>query len=249
MRITYSSDTTPPAITIDAPAQDATYNEAEAVDASYSCSDDGVGVASCAGPVPAGEPLDTSTPGTHTFTVTATDNTANQSTQTVTYNVQAPVTPPVTFITPNPPNSPNPPASPNPSVGQSSPATPGTPTTPATPLPPAQGHPPNSLLAFVNTESPTISGPRLVGRVLIASPGTWSGNARLHYQWKRCSAAGARCRDVMHATGRTYRLTSADIGHKVTVTVSAIDTHGHRASATPRAVGPIDRPSRRRGSR
>jgi hypothetical protein len=51
---------------------------------------------------------------------------------------------------------------------------------------------------------------------------------------------------VTHVTGRTYRLTSADIGYKVTVTVSAIDTHGHRASATAPPVGPIGRSARRR---
>ncbi|MGN6872514.1 MAG: hypothetical protein ACTHMY_29340 [Solirubrobacteraceae bacterium] len=50
----------------------------------------------------------------------------------------------------------------------------------------------------------------------------------------------------MHATGRTYRLTSADIGYKVTVTVSAIDTNGYRASATSRPVGPIGPPRRRK---
>jgi hypothetical protein len=254
IRITYATDTTPPAISIAAPVQDATYAQGQTVDAAYTCSDDGVGVASCSGTVPAGQPIDTSTPGTHTFTVTATDNTDNQSTQTVTYNVQAPAIPPVTFVTPNPPADPNPPASPNPPVspvatnspsGQTSPApAPGAPTAPRGPgHGPAQTSPPS----FVNTAAPVISGTSLVGHMLVASPGHWSRTARLHYQWKRCTAAGTRCRNVAHATARSYRLTGADIGYKLTVTVNAVDARGRRASASAHPVGPIARWAHHRG--
>jgi hypothetical protein len=91
-------DTTPPAITIATPPDGATYAPGEVVNADYSCSDAGVafmialaggsaldkflallaahasilGPPTCAGPVPAGTSITTS-PGPHTFTVTASD--------------------------------------------------------------------------------------------------------------------------------------------------------------------------------
>jgi hypothetical protein len=91
-------DTTPPAITIATPPDGATYTSGQVVNADYSCSDAGVafmtalaggsalddflallvahgsnlGHPTCAGAVPAGTPITTS-PGPHTFTVTASD--------------------------------------------------------------------------------------------------------------------------------------------------------------------------------
>jgi hypothetical protein len=55
--------------------------------ASYSCTDGGSGVATCAGPVPSGSPIDTSSAGTKTFTVNAADNVGNTSSQSVGYAV------------------------------------------------------------------------------------------------------------------------------------------------------------------
>jgi hypothetical protein len=91
-------DTTPTSITIATPPDGATYASGQVVNADYSCSDAGVdfmtalaggsaleeflvaladhgfnlGHPTCAGPVPAGTPITTS-PGPHTFTVTARD--------------------------------------------------------------------------------------------------------------------------------------------------------------------------------
>jgi hypothetical protein len=59
----------------------------QAVSASYTCTDGGSGVATCAGPVSSGANIDTSTPGTKTFVVTAKDAVGNISTQSVTYTV------------------------------------------------------------------------------------------------------------------------------------------------------------------
>ena len=128
-------DTTPPAITIATPTDGATYAPGEVVNADYSCSDAGVafmialaggsaldeflallaahgsnlGHPTCAGPVPAGSPITTS-PGPHTFTVTASDlayrvadtdgdglgdrlvSSPNASTATVHYTVPYPFT-------------------------------------------------------------------------------------------------------------------------------------------------------------
>ncbi|HVC20446.1 MAG TPA: HYR domain-containing protein, partial [Vicinamibacterales bacterium] len=79
-------DTIPPTIVITSPTG-TTYGLMQTVASAYTCADTGSGVATCAGPVPSGSPLDTSTPGAHTFTVTATDVAGNASTASVTYTV------------------------------------------------------------------------------------------------------------------------------------------------------------------
>jgi hypothetical protein len=80
------ADTTAPTITIESAAQDASYGLGVKVPASYGCSDKG-GVKSCVGTVANGAPIDTSTLGQHTFSVTATDVSGNTIDKTVTYNV------------------------------------------------------------------------------------------------------------------------------------------------------------------
>jgi hypothetical protein len=88
--ITYTlPDTTAPTISIASPGANATYPIGAAVPASYSCAEEagGSGLAACQGPATPGSPIDTSTPGPHSFTVTARDNAGNTSSQTVSYTV------------------------------------------------------------------------------------------------------------------------------------------------------------------
>jgi hypothetical protein len=82
-------DTSAPTISIATPANGATYTQGQVVNASYTCTDpDGAAdVASCAGPVASGSPIDTSTTGTHQFTVSASDHAGNGASQTVSYTV------------------------------------------------------------------------------------------------------------------------------------------------------------------
>lgn len=77
------ADTTAPAISIAAPVAGALYGLNAVVPSSYTCSDEGSGVASCAG-APA---LDTSAIGPKTFTVNASDVAGNTSTASATYAV------------------------------------------------------------------------------------------------------------------------------------------------------------------
>jgi hypothetical protein len=78
-----------PSISIASPADGATYTTGEVVNASYSCSDEagGSGVASCNGAVAPGSPIDTSTTGSHTFSVTTADQAGNSGSQSVSYTV------------------------------------------------------------------------------------------------------------------------------------------------------------------
>ena len=62
------------------------YTRGQVVPAGYACQEgaDGPGIASCEGSVPSGRPIDTSRPGRHSFTVTATSADGQKSTGTVT---------------------------------------------------------------------------------------------------------------------------------------------------------------------
>ena len=87
--LTVNVDKTPPAmITITTPPDGATYQANSSVASSYSCADSVSDVASCSGPVASGANLDTTSVGTHQFTVQATDLAGNSSSLTHTYSVQ-----------------------------------------------------------------------------------------------------------------------------------------------------------------
>jgi hypothetical protein len=90
-------DRTAPAIAIGSPTDGETLTVGQRIAAAYSCADEanGSGLASCTGPVAAGAPLDTATPGPKTFTVTASDRAGNAASLTHTYIVVAPPPPTV----------------------------------------------------------------------------------------------------------------------------------------------------------
>ena len=83
-----------PSVSIAAPSSGATYIQGDVVSAEFTCSDTASGVAACAGDVTSGAAIDTTTTGTHAFTVTGTDNASNERVKTVDYTVVAtPVSP------------------------------------------------------------------------------------------------------------------------------------------------------------
>jgi peptidoglycan/xylan/chitin deacetylase (PgdA/CDA1 family) len=87
---TVAADTTAPSITITTPAASATYTVGQDVKSAFTCADTGgSGVAACSGTVANGSALDTSTQGTFTFTVNATDNAGNPATKSVSYTIAA----------------------------------------------------------------------------------------------------------------------------------------------------------------
>ena len=95
-------DLTPPTVTITTPADGAVYTVGQVVLADYDCTDEagGSGLATCAGPVANGDPIDSSL-GTHTFTVNATDVAGNPGGASSTYLVTVPpdLRPPTVTIT------------------------------------------------------------------------------------------------------------------------------------------------------
>ncbi|MGE5274696.1 MAG: hypothetical protein ACM3QU_13185 [Verrucomicrobiota bacterium] len=82
-----------------------------------------------------------------------------------------------------------------------------------------------------NAAPPTISGSPVVGRVLTASTGTWTGPAPtdLSYQWRRCSRTGGTC-VVTTTQGQAYTLKSSDAGRALRVLVTVRNAAGSASS-------------------
>jgi Bacterial Ig-like domain (group 3) len=87
----------PPSVAITTPANGGLYAQGQVVKAAFSCSAyPGASVTACTGPVANGAAIDTQAPGSHSFTVSATDNLGSHSTQSVSYTVNA--APPVPVL-------------------------------------------------------------------------------------------------------------------------------------------------------
>lgn len=87
-------DVLAPSVVLTAPADGALVNQGQVVAADFSCADDQPGEVDCVGrgdgrPVADGQPVDTTTPGDHTFSVTATDAADNVEVLEHTYTVAA----------------------------------------------------------------------------------------------------------------------------------------------------------------
>jgi len=102
-----------------------------------------------------------------------------------------------------------------------------------------------------NTKEPTISGTTTQGQTLTASGGTWTGSAPITYayQWVRCGTDGGRsdgsnCPAIGGATTTRYVLTSADVGQRLRIRVTAKNARGTvTAASNPTGVvassGPV----------
>jgi len=80
-----------------------------------------------------------------------------------------------------------------------------------------------------HTTAPSISGRPIVGQQLVADPGKYlAGGApdKYGFQWQRCDRAGANCVTVAGATGQTYGVRSADVGHTIRVQVHVTNEFG-----------------------
>lgn len=80
--------------------------------------------------------------------------------------------------------------------------------------------------SFTTAPTPTITGTKVSGSLLTAVTTGWvpSSGVTFTYVWKRASSATGAATTIGGATGRTYRLTTADRGKYITVTVTAIAT-------------------------
>lgn len=88
--------------------------------------------------------------------------------------------------------------------------------------------------APANTAVPTITGSAVVGEVLTAAPGTWTGTPTptYTYQWQRGTT------NISGATSSTYVLVAADAGQTVRVVVTGTNSAGN-ASANSAATASV----------
>ncbi len=91
--------------------------------------------------------------------------------------------------------------------------------------------------APADSTAPGISGTAQQGDTLTASHGVWSNSPTAYsYAWKDCDGSGNNCAPIAGATSNTYRLTAADVGSYVSVTVTAMNSGG-QASVTSAPSG------------
>ncbi len=85
--------------------------------------------------------------------------------------------------------------------------------------------------APVNTVAPTITGSAIENGLLTANEGSWNVPPTSYaYRWLRCDAAGNACVDLtVNATGKTYRVQTADIGRTIRVRITAANADGATA--------------------
>ena len=103
---------------------------------------------------------------------------------------------------------------------------------------PASSQLARTAAAPVNKTPPTISGTPAEGSKLTGDRGTWTNTPGDYNEtWTRCDKTGSSCATISGSAGRTYVLTSADVGNTVRFRVGAANG-GERtfAASAPSAV-------------
>ena len=84
-----------------------------------------------------------------------------------------------------------------------------------------------------NTVKPTVSGDPVVGGTLTVSNGSWTPAPTSYTrQWERCASDGTACVNIAGATGQTYGVRSADVGHRIRALVTAHTAAGQATAAS-----------------
>ena len=97
----------------------------------------------------------------------------------------------------------------------------------------AAGSPPS------NTSLPYISGTAKDGQLLTGHNGSWTGSpTSFAYVWQRCDSLGGGCTPIAGAISKQYTASSAVVGHRLRVAVTASNADGS-GSATSRATGVV----------
>jgi hypothetical protein len=73
-----------------------------------------------------------------------------------------------------------------------------------------------------STAQPVVAGPPVQGKTVQVTTGTWSPvPSKLTYRWERCNANGRTCAAIPNATGTSYAVAGADVGHALLAVVQA----------------------------
>ncbi|HEY5318825.1 MAG TPA: Ig-like domain repeat protein [Solirubrobacteraceae bacterium] len=96
----------------------------------------------------------------------------------------------------------------------------------------------------MNVSPPTISGTTTQGQTLTEAHGSWTNSPTSYtYQWQQCDSAGNGCTSIAGATGATYTLTAADVGHTVRVQEAAANAGGMSSAASSATTAVVQSPS------
>ena len=83
------------------------------------------------------------------------------------------------------------------------------------------------------TVKPALSGSAVIGGTLRVSNGSWSPTPNSYgRQWQRCDSNGADCLNIAGATGQTYGVRLADVGHRIRALVTARTSSGQTTVAS-----------------
>jgi hypothetical protein len=94
-----------------------------------------------------------------------------------------------------------------------------------------------------STAPPAIGGSPVPGQTLTEAHGSWSGDpTSFSDAWERCDSQGANCTQVAGATGQSYPVGSADLGHTLRVLETATNAAGTSPVATSAATGVVRLP-------
>ena len=75
---------------------------------------------------------------------------------------------------------------------------------------------------LVSTQQPLVAGLAVQGKSVQASTGVWSPTpTQVTYDWLRCNANGRVCGRIANASGSSYTLGTADVGHALVALVQA----------------------------
>ncbi|HYI75865.1 MAG TPA: hypothetical protein VEW90_11390 [Gaiellaceae bacterium] len=80
----------------------------------------------------------------------------------------------------------------------------------------------------LNTAQPFPRGSMVVGQVVTAETGTWTGKSPISYsyRWLRCNNAGGECASIPGGTSRSYRVSQSDVGGKLRFNLTARNSLG-----------------------
>lgn len=89
-----------------------------------------------------------------------------------------------------------------------------------------------------NKTPPSITGKAVVGELLFADPGTYSGGLpdRYAYRWQRCNASGSSCAAIAGEARQTYTVRSTDVGFTLRVAVTASNDYGSDVTTSDRTA-------------
>jgi hypothetical protein len=94
--------------------------------------------------------------------------------------------------------------------------------------------------APTNSVAPVVSGTTRNGETLTTTNGSWTASPTSYaYRWKRASASGGSYSDISSATSNSYRLTDADVGKYIKVSVIATNGIGSSTAELSAATSQI----------